>query len=411
MRNALLVASCLASLTVHAGKPAKAAPEKPAADKASSCRAPQKPACSGKAVVFNPAVTTPFSEGAGDTQGLLAVDVDDDGKSDLVLSHSQGFLDVMQSAGDGSFELGKKVPVKVSGYGLAAHDFDGDCKPDLLLSSFGDGSTGEYLELLKGKGKGAFRQPEGTAHLSCDNVTWFEKTDLNGDGRADFAFACNSLGTAGVLLGNAKGALSSPQPFERHPGSTFGFINDDKAADHAYTSNDGRKLCVELNDGRGQLQKATCVPTSPDLRPSRLAIGDVNGDGKGDVVFLGEVTVSGHDNGHAFLVYLNKGDGTLDDPEEYPVSSAREFRIVDFDADGKADLAVYSPRSGNSVLALLHNKGDGTFEKEKTYALGNGSSRSDELFAVGDFAGNGLPGFAVIDWKKDAVSVITAGCR
>ena len=112
-----------------------------------------------------------------------------------------------------------------------------------------------------------------------------------------------------------------------------------------------------------------------------MAMGDFNGDGKPDF----GITTSGNLN-PSVSVLLGNGDGTFQthmdfllDPIEYgPMSLA----IGDFNADGKADLAVAD--SLESVNVLLGN-GDGTFQTGVQYARGQGY----RAIAVADFNGDG----------------------
>src|SRR5436309_207804 len=93
-------------------------------------------------------------------------------------------------------------------------------------------------------------------------------------------------------------------------------------------------------------------------RPIALAVVDLNGDGRLDVV-----TANG--GSRDVSVLLGNGDGTFQ-PEKRLArdSSPRALAAADLNGDGRADLVTANDES--SVLVLLGN-GDGTFQAQKRF--------------------------------------------
>jgi len=88
------------------------------------------------------------------------------------------------------------------------------------------------------------------------------------------------------------------------------------------------------------------------------------------------------------------GQGTL---APYAITAA------DFNGDGNLDLAVVdTPQSGTGAVSILLGNGDGTFQAQKMYAVGN----VPKSIAVGDFNGDGKLDLAVTNSGDGTVSIL-----
>ena len=114
--------------------------------------------------------------------------------------------------GDGTFRAGQTLGISTWGEGLAVGDFNGDRILDLAVTSaLPDGSDG-YMDVFQGKGDGTFLFRNtyglgGEAYFQPRAVV-----DLAGNGRDDLVLV-GGYGSVDVWLGNADGTLQQGQSF------------------------------------------------------------------------------------------------------------------------------------------------------------------------------------------------------
>jgi hypothetical protein len=134
---------------------------------------------------------------------------------------------------------------------------------------------------------------------------------------------------------------------------------------------------------------------------SDLVAGDFSRDGKTDAAVLLW-------NTHTVSILSGQADGTLQPGLSYRVGpNPAVAAVADFNADGWLDLAVASADS--DLVSILEGNGDGTFNLQQvTFGIGSlPSVTSLPSMTVVDFNGDGKPDLATVNYTLNGVTVLT----
>jgi len=311
-------------------------------------------------------------------------DLNGDGRPDLVTANSPaGTLSVLLANGDGTFKAKTDLAIGGNPASVAIGDLNGDGRPDLAVTISASGT----VSVLLGNGDGTF----GAETDFGTGGPFVAIGDLNGDGKPDLAVA--SYNAVSVLLGNGDGTFGAETEFATGPGSTFvaiGDLNADGKPD-LVTANGGgypsygSTVSVLLGNGNGTFGARADFSTG--YGPTSVAIGDLNGDGKPDLAVANGGAYPWF--GNTVSILLGNGNGTFAGDAQFGTGrNPRSVAIGDLNGDGKPDLVTANsgayPSSGPSTVSVLLGNGNGTFGAETEFATGFGPT----FLAIGDLNGD-----------------------
>jgi len=278
--------------------------------------------------------------------GLAIGDFNEDGHLDIATADSSivGYAAVFFGHGDGTFDAVSEFAVGSFPNMVIAADFNGDGHLDLATPD----SSSYTLSVLRGNGHGGFSPAAGSPFVTGANPTAVRAGDLNGDHVLDLVVTNFNESTVSVFLGTGSGGFSALTPFVVDAPNAAGPMDvgildvDGNGIPDLVVAAYSENLLYVFNGndggdgfGDGTFTPGTLLPTG--TFPTSVNVSDVNGDGVLDVV----VANFGSDS---LSIYQGSGSFTgLGSPITMATAASsgpEALAVADVNGDGKPDLVV-----------------------------------------------------------------------
>jgi predicted nucleotidyltransferase len=347
----------------------------------------------------------------GSARSVAMGDVNRDGKLDLaVANNTTSNVSVLLNTtapGDSapSFAAKQDFAATDTAQSVQLQDLNGDGALDMAVVN---GNSNSVSVLLNTTAPGSPTATFGAKQDFGTGANPFNVSigDLNRDGKPDFVVGNSGSSNVSLLLnttapGAATPTFAAKQDFttgSNPPSVAVGDLNGDGNLDLVATNSGSNNLSVLLNTtapGNSTLSFAAKQDFASGTGPFSVAMGDLNGDGKLDLVatnqFVDSVSVllNTTDIGPATPGFTPKQDsGTGDSP--FSVATG------DFNGDGKLDLAVANNGAGvDTVSVFFNNTAPGATTPSFAAKQDFGTGPRPVFVAVGDLNGDGLLDLAV----------------
>jgi hypothetical protein len=341
------------------------------------------------AVTPNFANQQTFAAGVGPYR-VATGDVNGDGVPDLVVGNfNSGTVSVLLNTtapGAAVVRFASQQTFTTGGNPVAVTlgDVNGDGRADIVVASYGSNTVSVLLNTTTPGAATPSFAPQQTFAVGNTPRSVILK-DVNGDNKPDILVANSSDNTVSVLLNESVAGLGTALSFARQ--QTFSTGRGPYAVAMADLNGDGIPDLITADLGGdvsvllGTFAPPTVTPIfatqttfAVQLDPYSVAVGDLNGDGKPDLVVANR-------NSNTVSVLLNTTAPGATIPTFAPQTTfaigslAHIVVLGDLNGDGKLDIVTANANSG-SVSVLLNMTAPGaatpSFLPQQTFATNSG---------------------------------------
>jgi hypothetical protein len=342
--------------------------------------------------------------GAGSVE---AADFNHDSFPDLAVAITEdSAVAILLNDGKGHFEPAAGFPFFANRFpnDIGIADFNKDGNPDLGIANTEVSELTVLLGNGKGQFQQSPKSPFGVH--SRPHTHGIAIGDFNGDGYLDLAtdsWVENKVevifGDKDMGFGSETSYLAGNRPYQRLRAAD---VNADGKPDIVTTNLEGNNATVLLGQGNGKFQEAEGSPFDCGSAPFGVAIGDVNGDGHADLAIVNSPTITAESKGRDGLwVLLGDGTGKFHTMEGSPFATGKSpsrLAIGDLNGDKINDIAVTNYNDRSITIFYMGKTG---VEKIKTIRVGG---RPDGI-CISDLNRDGKNDIVVSNFDDGTVTI------
>jgi len=221
----------------------------------------------------------------------------------------------------------------------------------------------------------------------------------------------------GIILSNslqAQQALFVPAPNspfavgKRPWDMAVGDVNKDGKLDIITANMEDDNATVLLGNGRGDFKDAPGSPFAAGAKPQFVAIGDLNGDRNLDLAF------SQHDGSYEVRILFGEGNGKFNPAPHSPLMTLNStdphthgLVLNDVNNDGISDFVT--PNEGSKDISIFLGEGSGGFKAAADSPLA--LRANGNYAAIGDINRDGNPDLAITHDDSDLMTIFLGNGR
>ena len=277
---------------------------------------------------------------------------------------------------------------------LSVSDFNNDHILDVVSAS------GKDIFILKGLDDGTF-DGRSIITISTSIIQIFHLCvgDVNNDNWIDIVTANGLDDNVGVVLGSGNGTFSSMVTYSTGAGSypltvALGDMNDDGRSDIVCANSRSSSVGILLGNGDGTFGNMMSCSIPARSHPTSVALGDINSDHHLDIVVV-------TDDGYVYFFNGYNRDACASSRRFSAALHITSVVLADFDNDRHLDIALTSDVDNYLDVFLGHE--NGAFTSQATYSVDYSTTLFDVI--VADFNSDYIFDLAVSVPSDDEVVI------